>query len=285
MKIGLVLEGGAMRGLFTAGVLDAFLEEKLVFDGIVGVSAGAAFGCNYRSAQIGRALRYNTRFCRDKRYCSLYSLITTGDLYGAKFCYKDLPETLDPFDWKTWEENATPFWVTCTSVETGKAEHFLCNEDNARTMKLFQASASMPLVSRKVLLDGKPYLDGGISDSIPLEFMEHQGFEKNIVILTQPQDYRKEKSSALPLVALRYGKKSPLYRCMANRHEMYNSQRNLVFQREKEGSVLPLAPDAPLPVGRTEKDPEKLRLAHKIGYDTAKKQMCEIKAFLEKESR
>ncbi len=280
MKTGLVLEGGAMRGLFTAGVLDAFLEEGLVFDGIVGVSAGAAFGCNFKSRQKGRVLRYNTKYCNDSRYCSFGSLIATGDLYGRKFCYDLLPNMLDPFDWDTWEQDPVPFWVTCTHVESGEARFFLCDTDRKRNMDIFCASASMPLVSRKVMIDGQAYLDGGLADSIPLGFMEQNGFEKNLVILTQPAEYRKERSSALPLAALLYGKKSGLYRCMERRHEHYNAQREEIFRREAEGKAFVIAPSAPLPVGRIEKDPEKLRLAHKIGYETAKNQMESIKEFL-----
>lgn len=280
MKTGLVLEGGAMRGLFTAGVLDAFLEKNLRFDGIVGVSAGAAFGCNFKSRQKGRVLRYNTAYCRDARYCSLRSLITTGDLYGRRFCYETLPMELDPFDWEAFETDPTPFWVTCTRVETGEAEYFLCGEDRMKNLDIFCASASMPLVSRKVILDEKEYLDGGLADSVPLGFMEKKGFERNVVILTQPRAYRKERSTALALSALLYGKKSALYRCLETRHERYNAQREEIFRREREGRVLVIAPDEPLPVGRIEKDAEKLRLCHRIGYETAKKQMDAVKAFL-----
>ncbi len=281
MKTGLVLEGGAMRGLFTAGVLDALLEEKVRFDGIVGVSAGAAFGCNFKSRQKGRVLRYNTRFCRDPRYCSFRSLLFTGDLYGRKFCYERLPGELDPFDWETWEKDETPFWVMCTNVKTGQARAFLCDERRARVMDIFCASASMPLVSRKVRIDGEEYLDGGLADSIPLEFMEGQGFEKNLVILTQPRNYQKQKASALGAVALRYGKKGGIYRCMEDRHLRYNAQREEIFQKEKEGKAYVLAPSEKLPVGRIEKDPEKLCAAHRMGYEMAKQQMDAILKFLD----
>lgn len=280
MKTGLVLEGGAMRGLFTAGVLDAFLEEELHFDGIVGVSAGAAFGCNFKSRQKGRVLRYNTTYCKDARYCSLRSLVTTGDLYGRKFCYETLPMELDPFDWDNWEQDPTPFWVTCTHVKTGEARNFLCDGDRMKNLDIFCASASMPLVSKKVVLDGEEYLDGGLADSVPLGFMEQQGFERNVVILTQPRAYRKERSSALPIAAMLYGKNSALYKCLESRHDRYNAQREEIFRREGEGKVFVIAPDGPLPVGRIEKDPEKLRLCHRIGYETATKQMDALKAFL-----
>ncbi|MBQ3074543.1 MAG: patatin-like phospholipase family protein [Clostridia bacterium] len=208
------------------------------------------------------------------------SLITTGDLYGRRFCYETLPMELDPFDWEAFETDPTPFWVTCTRVATGEAEYFLCGEDRMKNLDIFCASASMPLVSRKVILDGKEYLDGGLADSVPLGFMEKKGFERNVVILTQPRAYRKERSSALALSALLYGKKSALYRCLETRHERYNAQREEIFRREREGRVLVIAPDEPLPVGRIEKDAEKLRLCHRIGYETAKKQMDAVKAFL-----
>lgn len=280
MKTGLVLEGGAMRGLFTAGVLDAFLEEGLCFDGAMGVSAGAAFGCNFKSRQKGRALRYNTRYCRDRRYCSFFSLLTTGDLYGADFCYRRLPMELDPFDWKTYEENPMPFWAVCTQVDSGEAKAFLCEGEKERVMDIFRASASMPLVSRKVKIHGKAYLDGGVADSIPLLKMEEMGFAKNVVILTQPREYEKKKGKAISLLSARYGKNAGITRAMKRRHEMYNKEKEYVFEREKEGKAFVLAPESPLPVSRTEKDPEKLKLAHKLGYECAKKEMERIRAFL-----
>ncbi len=280
MKIGLVLEGGAMRGLFTAGALDAMMEEGFSFDGMMGVSAGAAFGCNFKSGQIGRVLRYNTAYCRSWRYCSLFSLLTTGDLYGAEFCYRTLPEKLDPFDWQRYESDPTPFWAVCTNVKNGDPEAFLCQGEKNRVLDLFRASASMPLVSRTVSIDGQGYLDGGLSSSIPLSMMEEKGFEKNLVILTQPRAYVKQPASALGLVALRYGKNSALYRVMKTRHETYNREKELVFLREKEGRAFVLCPDEPLPVRRVERDPEALRKAYRIGYDTAKKEMKKMKVFL-----
>ncbi len=279
-KCGLVLEGGAMRGLFTAGVLDVFLEEGIEFDAAVGVSAGAAFGCNFKSRQKGRVVRYNTQYCRDKRYCSLFSLLTTGDLYGADFCYRLLPEELDPFHWKEYNENPLEFYAALTRVETGRAEYFSCTGEKERVMKIFQASASMPLVSRKVTVDGKEYLDGGVSASIPLGFMEEKGMEKNVVILTQPRDYVKPKSSALSLVRLCYRKDPLLCRAMERRHLVYREEKELVFRREREGSAFVFAPSSPLPVSRTEKDPEKLYQAYEMGQEEARKKLSALKAFL-----
>ena len=192
MKYGLVLEGGAMRGLFTAGVLDVFLENGIAFDGIIGVSAGAAFGCNLKSGQAGRVLRYNKQYCRDWRYCSWRSLFLTGDMFGADFCYRKLPEELDPFDKASFEANPTEFFLVCTDVISGKPVYHRCEKADRNCMEWMRASASMPLVSSLVNIDGAFYLDGAITDSIPLDFMERQGYHKNIVILTQPEGYVKK---------------------------------------------------------------------------------------------
>ncbi len=282
-KVGLALEGGAMRGLFSAGILDVLLEAGVGFDAIVGVSAGAAFGCNFKSGQAGRALRYNTRYCRDKRYCSLWSLVTTGDLYGADFCYRALPQELDPFDWKSYRANPTKFYAVCTNVRTGKPAYFLCDGEKERVLEIYRASASMPLVSRMVAIDGEKYLDGGMSDSIPLDFLEKGGYEKNVVILTQPRDYVKGKNGALPLVRAVYRKYPALVQAMAQRHKVYNAQTKKVFQREKEGKAFVFAPAATLPVSRTEKDPEKLKAAYDEGRKTALARLSELQTFLTKE--
>lgn len=282
MKNGLVLEGGGLRGLFTAGVIDAFLEENIFFDGTIGVSAGAGFGCNLKSRQIGRVKRYNTRYRGDKRYCSFYSLLTTGDLFGADFCYRALPEELDPFDWDTFRADPSPFWAMCTEVDTGKSKAFLCEGEKDLILDIFRASASMPLVSREVWIDSKRYLDGGISSSIPLSFMEGEGFEKNVVVLTQPREYKKSKSPLLPLISLRYGKKSGLYRAMAERHEIYKAEKEFVFAREKEGKSFVIAPESPLPASRTEKKIDLLIQTHRIGYETAKSLLPQLKEFLKK---
>ena len=167
-KTGLVLEGGAMRGMFTAGVLDVMMENGIRFDGAMGVSAGAVFGCNFKSGQIGRSLRYNMRFCDDPRYCSFESLIRTGNLYGVDFCYDEIPNKLDPFDAQAYRENPMPFYAVCTNVETGKAIHKRLDRGDSRDMQYFRASASMPIVSQIVEADGYKLLDGGITDSIPL---------------------------------------------------------------------------------------------------------------------
>ncbi|MBQ8149391.1 MAG: patatin family protein [Clostridia bacterium] len=280
MQTGLVLEGGAMRGLFTAGVTDVLMEEGITFDGAIGVSAGAAFGCNVKSRQIGRALRYNTNYCNDPRYCSLRSLIKTGDLYGAEFCYSTIPYELDPFDVETYNRNPMAFYVVCTDVETGKPVYQNCPVSNAESMQWFRASASMPLVSRIVEVGGYRLLDGGVADSIPLAYFESIGYRRNLVILTQPEGYVKKPNRAMPLMKLALGKYPNLLATMARRHEVYNAQVAYAESRQKDGAALILRPEAPLDMSRTEHDPEKLRAAYRHGQQVARKHLAAIRAFL-----
>lgn len=281
MKTGLVLEGGAMRGLFTTGVTDVLMEEGLTFDGAIGVSAGAAFGCNVKSRQIGRALRYNTAYCNDLRYCSFRSLVKTGDLYGADFCYSEIPYKLDPFDVEAYNQNPMDFYVVCTDVETGKPVYQNCPISNAESMQWFRASASMPLVSRVVEVGGYRLLDGGVSDSIPLRWFESIGYGRNLVILTQPEGYQKKPNKALPVMRLFLGKYPNLLRAIAQRHTVYNEQLRYVAERESAGAALVLRPKTALPVSRTEHDPEKLRQAYRLGQVCARENLDRIRAFLQ----
>ena len=280
MKRGLVLEGGAMRGMFTAGVTDVLMEHGIEFDGAVGVSAGAAFGCNYKSRQIGRVIRYNTRFCKDKRYGGIGVLLKTGDIYSKDFAYNEVPLKHDIFDFDTYENNPMEFYVVCTDVESGKAFYHKYEGKNDHGFEWIRASSSMPMVSNIVEIDGKKFLDGGISDPIPLKFFESIGYEKNIVILTRPANYIKGKSKFMTLFKLKY-KSFPLFiETMLKRPDVYNSTLKYIRQKEKLGEVLVIRPPAPLPVSRTEKDPDKLREAYNIGRKTALSRIDEIKKFL-----
>lgn len=280
MKKGLVLEGGAMRGLFTAGVLDVLMENKIEFDSCIGVSAGAAFGCNFKSGQIGRAIRYNTRFCKDKRYCSVRSLIKTGDIFGAEFCYHTIPEKLDKFDIEAYDNSDIEFYVVCTDVYTGKPVYHLCDKVDNDAYEWFRASASMPMVSKPVKVGGMTLLDGGMSDSIPLEFMVNKGLDKNLVILTQPRVYTKEKASAMGLMKLSLRKYPNMIKCIADRHEMYNKQREYVFEKEKSGEAFIIFPEEKLPIGRIEHDEAVLRKVYEIGRKTAEKNLDRLIAYL-----
>lgn len=280
MKKGLVLEGGAMRGMFTAGATDVFLENGINFDMCVGVSAGAAFGCNIKSKQIGRAIRYNMKYCRDKRFCSFSSLIKTGDLYGADFCYRELPEELDIFDEKTFFENPLEFYAVCTDIKTGEPLYKKLDKKEDNYYEWFRASASMPLVSRIVEIGDKKLLDGGISDSIPLKFSENSGCTKNVVILTQTKDYIKKKNPIMPLMRLKYKDYPNLINAIETRHEMYNEQVKYVLEKEEKGEIFVIRPKIPLPVSRTEKDPEKLYETYKIGRKITEENLDKIKEYL-----
>lgn len=277
---GLVLEGGAMRGLFTAGVLDVLLENGVAFDGMIGVSAGAAFGCNYKSRQIGRVLRYNLRYCRNWRYCSFRSLLLTGDLFGAKFCYRDLPNELDPFDNPTFDENPMPFWLVATDVETGKAVYRRMDRAGDECSDWIRASSSMPLVSRPVKLEDRRYLDGGIADSIPLKAFEERGYERNVVVLTQPEDYVKAPSSGMGLMRLVLGKYPKLLQTLADRHVQYNEAAAYVRKQEAAGAALVIRPKAKLDIGRVEHDAEKMRAVYQLGREAGLEKLDAIKNFL-----
>lgn len=280
MKTGLILEGGAMRGLFTAGVMDVMMENGVKFDGAIGVSAGAAFGCNYKSGQIGRAMRYNIKYCRDKRYCSIRSLIRTGDIYNAEFCYGEIPMSLDKFDYDEYERNPMEFIVVCTDIETGKPVYHSYTGREDHGCEWIRASASMPLASRIVEIDGLKLLDGGISDSIPVSYFESIGYDRNIAVLTQPVEYRKKPNRAMPLIRRKYRDYPKLVEAMENRHLMYNSELELVAKKEAVGELFVIRPDEKLPIGRIEKDPEKLRLVYEIGRKTAERQLQAITDYL-----
>ena len=280
MKRGLVLEGGAMRGLYTAGVIDVMMENGISYDGMIGVSAGAAFGCNYKSRQPGRVIRYNTRFCRDKRYCSLETLVKTGNLYDAEYCYHIVPTQYDVFDGKTFAANPMEFYVTCTDVETGEPVYHRVDKADYEGLEWVRASASMPLVARIVALGGRKLLDGGIADSIPLEYFESIGYDRNVVVLTQPESYVKKKNSMIPLMKIMYRKYPNLVKVMENRHNMYNDTIEYIKQKEKRGELLVIRPETDLPVGKIEKNPENLKKAYDIGRKEAEKRLSEIIEFL-----
>ena len=281
MKKGLILEGGAMRGMFTAGVMDVLMENGIEFDGTIGVSAGAAFGVNYKSGQVGRVVRYNTKFARDKRYCGVRVLLKTGNIYSTEFCYDEVPRVHDVFDFEAFEKNPMEFYVVATDVETGKAVYHKYEGIADHGFDWIRASASMPVVSQMVEIDGQKLLDGGIADSIPVKFFESLGYRKNIAVLTQCKSYRKKKNRALPLIKLKYKKYPKLIEAMANRHTDYNETLAYIEEKEKAGELFVIRPEYKLPVGRMEKDPERLKEAYEIGRQIAIKHLPEIQKYLE----
>lgn len=274
------MEGGAMRGLFTCGVIDVFLEENIEFDGGAGISAGAVFGCNYKSRQKGRPLRYNTTYCQDKRYCSIRSLITTGDLYGVDFCYRLLPDVLDVFDVRTFRDNPMKFYVGATDVHTGQAVYHLCTDGGKEDMLWMRASASMPVVSRPVKIGDSLYLDGGIAENVPYRFMEEEGFRRNVIILTQPKGFVKTENKALPLIRLAMKKYPAVIEAMERRHLVYNREMEEIAEREAAGESFVIRPPEALNIGRVEKDPEELRRVYAIGREEGLRVLNEVKAFL-----
>ena len=280
MKTGLVMEGGAMRGMFTCGIIDVLMEQKITFDGAGGISAGAVFGCNFKSGQIGRPLRYNKTYGSDPRYCSLRSLITTGDLYGADFCYRELPEHLDVFDRKAFRENPMPFYVGATDMHTGKPVYHACMDGGAEDMLWMRASASMPFVSRPVQIGAHLLLDGGMTEPTPYFYMESLGYDRCLVILTQPPEYRKKSSVSPALIRLMLRRYPEAARAMIERPDAYNRHIAGIRQREKEGRVMVLCPPAPLNIARTEHHPYELDRVYQIGRRLALEKLTDIRAFL-----
>ena len=280
MKKGLVLEGGAMRGLFSAGVMDVMMEHGVGFDGIIGVSAGAAFGCNYKSGQAGRAIRYNMRFAKDRRYCSLWSLLTTGDLFGAEFAYHVVPSKYDLFDNEAFERSKTEFYVVCTDVLTGKAVYKRCMKGGYDFCEWIRASASMPVASRVVDLEGYKLLDGGMADSIPLAYFHSIGYEKNIVILTQPEGFRKTPNRLMPLIRWRLRSYPNIVKTMEERHLMYNRELDYVKEAERKGDTLVIRPHEALPIGHVSHNPSEMKRVYDMGRHAGEERIREIELFL-----
>ncbi len=274
------MEGGAMRGMFTAGVCDVLMEHGIKFDGAIGVSAGATFGCNYKSHQIGRVIRYNKRFAHNWKYCSLRSLFLTGDLYGADFCYNAIPNKLDLFDYDTYASNPMRFYVVASDCETGEPIYKELPTGRGNELTWMRASASMPLVSSVVKVDGYKLLDGGMTDSIPLAKFQEMGYNKNVVILTQPREFTKEPDSLLPLMRLSLRKYPKLLAQMENRHIAYNKQHDYALEQEKAGKAIVLCPKKPLGISRVEHDPEKLQQSYDVGRNVATERLEEIKNFI-----
>lgn len=285
MKRGLVMEGGAMRGLFTAGVTDVMMEAGIVFDGAIGVSAGAVFGGNYKAGQAGRVLRYNLRFCKDPRYSSLRSLIKTGDLFGADFCYREIPDHLDPFDQAAYAANPMDFFVVATDVHTGRAVYHNCLDGGREDLEWFRASASMPLASRIVSVGGYDLLDGGIADSIPLAYLEGQGYDRNVVVLTQPMGYVKTKNKAMPLLRRVYKNYPQLLETLARRQDVYNETTAAIREKERRGEVFVIRPEAPLDIHRVEHDRRRIQAVYDLGRAVMEKRLEAMKAFLQEETK
>ena len=279
MKKGLVLEGGAMRGLWTAGVTDVMMEHDIRPDGLIGVSAGAAFGCNYKSRQVGRAIRYNMQFAKDARYSGVRSLLTSGDYFNAKFGYHVVPYEYDIFDTKTFEENPMEFIVVCTDVETGAAVYHTIDHVDYDELEWLRASASMPLASKVVEVQGRKLLDGGVSDSIPLQYFESIGYKRNVVVLTQPLGYQKEHNRLMPLMRVALRRYPRFLQALDERHKMYNYQLEYVANAERLGRCLVIRPEEKIPIGHISHNPDQMRKVYELGRKAGEKNIERIRQF------
>lgn len=280
MKRGLVLEGGGMRGLFTAGVLDAWMAAGLVFDGLVGVSAGACFGCNYKSRQPGRVIRYNKRYARDPRYCSWTSLLRTGDIFNADFCYRELPLALDPFDADAFAANPMEFHLSVTDCATGRAVYRKLDRADLAAFRWIQASASMPLVARPVEIDGRAYLDGGLSDGIPLAYFESCGYTRNVVVTTRPHGYRKFATAKMRLLKPFLRKHPAVYKALVTRHRWYNDTLAYIDRRVADGAAFLVAPPETLAIGRVCHNPDTMQRIYDLGRQTGERHLPALRTFL-----
>lgn len=276
----LVLEGGGMRGIYTAGILDFFLEQDLFFERVYGVSAGACHACSYLSKQFRRAFNVSVDYLQDKRYCSTESLLKTGDLFGVEMVYNLIPNKLAPYDYTAYQQNQSKLTAVLTNCETGEAEYYPI-EDMKTQLIAVRASASLPLLSRMVEIDGKRFLDGGVADSIPLAKAVQDGFRKNIVVLTQHDRYRKGKNNLMPLARLRYHRYPNLLARMADRHTRYNRTLAYVRKMEAEGTAFVIRPKQPMEVGRIEKDTQKLHALYLQGYADAKAHWDALQQYLQ----
>lgn len=280
-RIGLVLEGGSMRGMFTAGVLDTFMDENIDVDGIIGVSAGALFGPNYYSKQRGRALRYNQRFCKDRRNMSILSFLFTGNLVNKKFAYYDITLKYDIFDNETFMKNNRGYFATVTNVETGKAE-YLEIKDIIKEMETLRATAAIPVVSQIVEINGNKYLDGGIADSIPVEKCKTMGYDKVIVVLTRPIEYRKKPLSDMfmRVISFKYRRYPEFIETMRNRYLEYNKTVEKIIEMEKRGEIFVIRPSEQINLGTLERNPDHLQKVYDLGIKDCKNIIEKLKLYL-----
>lgn len=281
IQAGLVLEGGGMKGVYTAGVLDFFMEQDLYFANCYGVSAGAIHLCSYISKQHKRAYRASMDYLDDKNYCGIGSLLKTGDFFNVKMCYDDIPNKHDPYDYKTAAKYEGNAYAVVTNIRTGEAEYMPMREMH-RDILAVRASASLPLLSRNVKIGEEYYLDGAMADSIPIRRAMADGNQKNVVILTKEVGFVRKPSSNLGLMKLRYKTYPKVYELMANRHNMYNDTLAFIEEEEKAGRVFVIRPQVAGNVGRIEKDRAKLEALYQTGYEDAKNCYESLMAFLEK---
>lgn len=276
---GLVLEGGGMRGSYTAGVLDFFLDKNIKFENVYGVSAGASNACSYLSGQRGRALSIDVDYLEDKRFASVHSLVTTGDFFGVDMCYNIIPNELNLYDYEAFSNYPGNFYAVVTNCITGAAEYKLI-KDMKKDIKYVRASCSLPMMSRDVIIKGVPYLDGGIADSIPIRRARKDGNKKNVIVLTRDPDYVKKPNELLPIIRAMYRKYPELVDSMAKRHIVYNKTLRYIKKLEEAGKVVVIQPQDKVEIGRLEKNRDKLIELYEQGYADAENKYLDIQNLL-----
>lgn len=279
-SVGLALEGGGYRGLYTAGVLDVWMERGLAFDHMVGVSAGAAFGYNLKSRQVGRAIRYNKKYCADKRYAGVGSWLSTGNMFNAEFAYRVVPIELDPIDLDAYHANPMRFTCVCTDLGTGCAVYHDLPFGDERDIEWIRASSAIPVATRPVEIEGRRYLDGGVADSIPSAWLLAQGYARNVVVLTQPAGYTKEPNSLMPMLRCAFRHYPAFIEALANRHEVYNATLEDLANREAAGEVFVVRPSESVKVPSLCRDPEALERIYQVGRRDAEATFDALKAYL-----
>ena len=280
MKKGLVLEGGAHRAIYTAGVLDELAERRIMFDGVIGVSAGAIHGCSYVSGQIGRSISYTLKYAADKRYMSIYSWLTTGNLVGEEFCYHELPEKLFPFNHEAFEKSPMKFYVTCSNMESGRAEYIYCDELRTK-MPYLRASASIPFVSQYSEVGGKKLLDGGVIDSLPVRAFQKMGYGRCVVVQTHASGYADKNYKAITWLAkLKYRKYPNFIRALSDLQRVYNQELRDIEQMQKKGEIFVIRPSRHIHISHTERNPKVLKAVYQMGRADAVKSLPAMQAFL-----
>lgn len=279
-KIGLILEGGGMRGAYTAGVLDFFMDKDIEFNSCYGVSAGSVHACSYISKQRGRAFRVDVDYLDDREYASAYNLIKTGNFFGTKMCYDRIPNELNPYDYEKFNEYTGDFYAVVTNCLTGQPE-YLKITDLKSQIDYIRASCSLPLMAEMVTIKGVPYLDGGISDSIPVRRSVRDGNIKNVIVLTRDISYRKKQNELLSVIKVKYSKYPNLIEAMTKRHKVYNMTLDYIKKQEKKGNVFVIRPSSPVKIGRLEKDKKKLTALYNQGYRDAAKKYETLVSFMQ----
>ena len=264
----LILEGGGLRGVFTCGVLDCFMDKGIRFPFTVGVSAGACNGLSYMSGQRGRAKSSNIDLMDKHHYVGFKYLLTQGCIMDYKLLFEDFPEKIIPYDYEAYFANTDRFVMVTTNCLTGKAEYLEEKSDSKRVMDIVRASSSLPYVTKITYVDGVPMLDGGIADSIPVEYAKSQGYERMVVILTRNKGYRKNEKQ-LPVPKVIYRKYPELRKTLASRNAQYNRTMEMIERLEDEGRMTVIRPVHPIEVDRMEKDTDKLRALYQEGYELA----------------